>query len=427
MSRTDLAEQSAPPSKLRILTTLVNVTAIAGAIAIILAHLVVPDAAAIPFYGVLVIGYVTGKIILAEIYRARFAREPRRKTGDLSIDVAIAFFNEDPELIRASIRSALAQDDVRVGRVIAVDDGSRSASTAELLTRIFRDEPRVLVIRHETNTGKRHALGVAIDHMISTYAALLDSDTVLDPAALANLLARMDDRTAAVTANIKALNRNDNWLSKLIDARYRNAFMVERAAQSVMGSALCASGVLSVYRSDFLREVKAEWVQQSFLGASVQFGDDRRLTALALRRGRVVIALDALASTQVPTSPLQFIKQQLRWNKSFLRESMLAVKDFGVLSFPGLLSFLELFFWFFYLSTIANVLFLNPVVGAWSILAIWIAYVIAAGLFRNVSLILREPRLVLLAPLYSLLHVVILTPLRLVALFTILDNRWGTR
>ncbi|PRD40360.1 hypothetical protein C5748_27455, partial [Phyllobacterium phragmitis] len=181
-----------------------------------------------------------------------------------SIDVAIAFFNEDPALIEASIGSVLAQDGVQVGRVIAVDDGSRSAETSRHLEDIFRDEPTVLVIRREENTGKRHALGVAFDHMVSSYAALLDSDTVLEPAALANLLARMDDRTAAVTANIKALNRDDNWLSRLIDARYRNAFMVERAAQSVMGAALCASGVLSVYRSDFLRAVKNEWMEQRF-------------------------------------------------------------------------------------------------------------------------------------------------------------------
>lgn len=39
----------------------------------------------------------------------------------------------------------------------------------------------------------------------------------------------------------------------------------------------------------------------------------------------------------------------------------------------------------------------------------------------------REPQLIVLAPLYSLLHVVILTPLRLVALATLLDTRWGTR
>jgi len=36
-------------------------------------------------------------------------------------------------------------------------------------------------------------------------------------------------------------------------------------------------------------------------------------------------------------------------------------------------------------------------------------------------------RLIVLAPLKRLLHVVILTPLRLVALVTLLDTRWGTR
>lgn len=409
------------------LKTVINLAAIAGALFIILAHLVIPHAVAIPLYGILVIGYVTTKIVLAEIYRLQFARKPRRDTRDVSIDVAIAFFNEDPELIGAGITSVLSQQDIVVGRVIAVDDGSGSPQTYRHLQRIFQHEPRVLVIRYESNIGKRRALGTAFEHFVSPLAALMDSDTVLEPTALANLVSPMDDKTAVVTANIKALNRGDNWLTRSIDARYRNAFMIERAAQSAMGAALCASGVLSVYRSEFLRAVQDEWVEQRFLGKPVHFGDDRRLTALALRRGRVIIALDAVASTMVPTNPVHFIKQQLRWNKSFLRESVMAVKDFGVLSFPGLLSFLDLFFWFFYLSTIANILFLSPLVGTWSIVAIWLAYVIAAGFFRNISLIVREPRLVLLAPLYSLAHVLILTPLRLVALVTILDNRWGTR
>ena len=420
-------EQGTRPALSAVLSKLANLVAIAAAAAIILAHLVLPNGLVIPLYGVLVIGYVIGKMVLAEIYRLHVARRVQRDTSGLSIDTAIAFYNEDPHLLEACIRSVLAQQDVQLGRVIAVDDGSKSLSTFNHVKGVFADDPRVLVVRQEEQAGKRHALGLAFDQLAAPYAALLDSDTVLEPRALSHLLAPMDQDTAAVTANIRALNRDVNWLSRMIDARYRNAFMVERAAQSVMGSALCASGVLSVYRSGFLREVKTEWMEQHFLGQTVHFGDDRRLTALALQRGRVVIALDAVASTEVPTNPVQFMKQQLRWNKSFLRESVLAVRDFGVLSFPGLLSFAELFFWFFYLSTIANILIFDPVVGSWSIVAIWFAYVMAAGLFRNVTLILREPRLLLLAPLYSVAHVLILTPLRLVALATIWDNRWGTR
>ncbi|PRD40352.1 hypothetical protein C5748_27495, partial [Phyllobacterium phragmitis] len=120
-----LAEQEPRLSKRTALKTLANFVAITAALAIVFAPLAIPDAVAISFYGVLVIGYVTSKIVLAEVYRAQFARAPRRETSNLSIDVAIAFFNEDPALIEASIGSVLAQDGVQVGRVIAVDDGSR--------------------------------------------------------------------------------------------------------------------------------------------------------------------------------------------------------------------------------------------------------------------------------------------------------------
>ncbi|HCO54116.1 MAG TPA: hypothetical protein DIT93_03750, partial [Pelagibacterium sp.] len=73
-----------------------SLAAVAAAIAIILGHLVLPNRLVIPLYGVLVIGYVTGKIVLAEIYRLRSARRPSSDTTGLSIDTAIAFYNEDP-------------------------------------------------------------------------------------------------------------------------------------------------------------------------------------------------------------------------------------------------------------------------------------------------------------------------------------------
>lgn len=406
--------------------TFFNLLAICIALCLIFLHVLVALPYVVGVYGVLVVSYVVGKIVAAEVYRFRLARTPKLQVVGQRCDVAIAFYNEKPDLLRSSVNSILGQAKIVIGKVVLVDDGSLSPDTADAMRSWFSNDPRVDVVRNEVNRGKRHALGLAIERLESPYVALLDSDTVLEPEALANLIARMYPDIQAVTANIKALNRV-NLLSNLIDARYRNAFMVERSAQSLVKSVLCASGVLTVYRSQFLQEVRHEWESQTYLGKPVQFGDDRRLTALALRRGGAIIAIDSVASTEVPTHPWQFVKQQLRWNKSFLRESVLAVRDFGVLTWVGFFSFMKLFFWFFYLSTIANVVIFDRHLGAWSLGLIWIAYVIASGLFRNISVIIREPRLVLLAPIYSLLHVLLLAPLRLVALATILDTRWGTR
>ena len=396
---------------------------------VILAHFGIGPRLVIPMYGVIVIAYVLQKMLFAELYQQRYQRRAAA-APDVSArtcDVAIAFYNEDPKLLIRSVESCIAQRGITLGKIIVVDDGSVSSDTANAVEAHFSGNPHVMVIRCPENRGKRHALATAIEHASAEFTALLDSDTLLEPDALQRLIEVFADDVAVVTGNVRALNRGTNWLTRLIDARFRNAFLIERAAHSYFGSVLCASGVLSAYRTGFLKKSASTWSSQTFLGQPVQFGDDRRLTGMALATGRAIVATKAIAHTDVPTTLRKFLKQQVRWNKSFIRESLIFVKDFGALHPAGFFSFVEVFFWLFYLSTIANVLFVNRHVGAWSLGFIWLGYVIATGLFRNIGIIWREPKLALLVPLYSLLHVLVLTPLRLYSLATILDTRWGTR
>ena len=51
------------------------------------------------------------------------------------------------------------------------------------------------------------------------------------------------------------------------------------------------------------------------------FGDDRSLTNFVLQNWRVLYAPDAQANTNVPEHLPQFLRQQLRWKKSWLRET----------------------------------------------------------------------------------------------------------
>jgi hyaluronan synthase len=76
--------------------------------------------------------------------------------------------------------------------------------------------------------------------------------------------------------------------------------------------------------ADFLEE----WEFQSFLGRPATFGDDRALTNRILRRHRVVYQSTARAETTAPSSLRVFFRQQLRWKKSWLRESLYLVSYF---------------------------------------------------------------------------------------------------
>lgn len=410
-----------------ILKSLLNVLALLVAVAIFLLDVFLDVRWVIGIYGLLILGYVSFKLLSSELYRRREAAPASIVDEAKECDVAIAFYNEDPQLLVRSVRSILAQRGVKLGNIVVVDDGSRSTQTLTELQKEFATTSNVILVRSEVNEGKRHALARGFRFVRAPHVALVDSDTILEPDALAHMLRRMGPGVNVVTANIRALNAQENWLTKLIDARYRNAFAIERAAQASLRSVLCASGVLSVYRTEVIRSHMGEWVNQRFLGRPVQIGDDRRLTSFALRTGGSVIALDAIAYTLVPNNLKQFLRQQLRWNKSFLRESVLSIKDFGVLRWPGFLSFVELFFWVFFLINTAHAVFFDRTLGIGTLSITWIAYVLTSGILRNITLIYREPRLVFAVPLYSLLHVVVLSPLRLVSLLTIVDTRWGTR
>jgi hyaluronan synthase len=72
-------------------------------------------------------------------------------------------------------------------------------------------------------------------------------------------------------------------------------------------------------------EVLDLWLHQRFLGVTCTYGDDRSLTNFLLKRGyRPLFAPEAKAYTFVPETLRQFMRQQLRWKKSWVRESLKA-------------------------------------------------------------------------------------------------------
>jgi hyaluronan synthase len=65
------------------------------------------------------------------------------------------------------------------------------------------------------------------------------------------------------------------------------------------------------------------WEHQTFLGKPSTFGDDRSLTNCVLRGWKVRYESRAVSHTLVPDNFRQFMTQQLRWKRSWTRESLL--------------------------------------------------------------------------------------------------------
>lgn len=108
--------------------------------------------------------------------------------------------------------------------------------------------------------------------------------------------------------------------------RYYIAFRVMKAAEGLFDAVTCLSGPLSCYRKDIIMKHKDDWLNQSFLGQKATFGDDRAMTNFVLRHHRTTYQDTAVCSTIVPNQYKTFLKQQMRWKRSWLRESLMAGK-----------------------------------------------------------------------------------------------------
>jgi hyaluronan synthase len=154
--------------------------------------------------------------------------------------------------------------------------------------------------------------------------AFVDSDSVLEPEAMTILVQGFhDERVGAICGHADVLNLHDTWLTKMQAVRYFVAFKVVKAAESLFGCVTCCSGCFSAYRREAVLPHLEWWEHQTFLGCESTFGDDRSLTNCVLRDWKVRYESRAVSHTIVPDTFRSFMTQQVRWKRSWTRESLI--------------------------------------------------------------------------------------------------------
>jgi hyaluronan synthase len=273
-------------------------------------------------YGVVVVAYLLSRFVVAMAYRA-----PRDAGHAPKVAIVMPAFNEQAA-IAASLRSLLAVDYAPQDlEIVAIDDGSTDGTLAELRAVAAQAGGRIRVIAFPENRGKRAAMAAGIRATSAEVVAFVDSDSVLEPDALRRLVqAFADRRVGAVCGHADVLNVHETWLTKMQAVRYFVAFRIVKAAESVFGAVTCCSGCFSAYRRDAILPHLEWWEHQRFLGRESTFGDDRSLTNCVLRDWRVVYDAQAVSRTIVPGTLRVFLKQQLRWKRSWTRESTIVAR-----------------------------------------------------------------------------------------------------
>jgi N-acetylglucosaminyltransferase len=369
-----------------------------------------------------------------------------------SVDVVIPTYNEDPKILEACFASLARQTYRGRMRFLVVDDGSSNIDDLLPVYREYQDREgwNILRWRRPQNLGKRQAQNAAIyggpdvvrmlepegagpprrwTGSSAEFILMVDSDTVVKPDGVSWILTPFRDRrVAAVTGDVAILNRTKNWLTELVEDRYRLLFHHERSAQSHFGLVFCCAGPFSAYRRRNLDDVWGRYLETRFWRSVCTFGDDLQLTHLMLEQGcKSIFQPEAKAFTTAPTTLWAYIRQQWRWNRSFYRQfrwilpvlrknrNAYQVVDLFGRTAPHLLL----------AATVGLTLLDLALVGTARLAQDLLA--VGAMVLTSFSAVLWQTRKPSFALLYGLVYVALLVPTRLWALCTLGDSRWGTR
>jgi cellulose synthase/poly-beta-1,6-N-acetylglucosamine synthase-like glycosyltransferase len=251
---------------------------------------------------------------------------------------------DDVDDIELCVRS-ITSGTYRNTELIVVDDGSTDG-TSELLDRLAEELP-VYVVHLDRNVGKKQALVRAAEHAAGDIIAFSDSDCFLAPDALERCVRALitHPELGAVSGHARASNADESFLTRAQDVWYEGQFRVAKAAEAVFGTVTCVSGPLAVFRREAILNYLPAWAGDRFLGGEFRFATDRQLTGYVLcqtwtgkrlkrkfatspfvtdedhpeRLWRVGYVQSAKVWTTVPARVGPFMRQQVRWKKSFIR------------------------------------------------------------------------------------------------------------
>jgi hyaluronan synthase len=270
-------------------------------------------------YSIAVAAFILSRFVVALFYR-----QPLPRGLEPTVSIVITAFNEEDAVLR-TIECCKQVDYPREKlEVVIVDDGSTDG-TGEELDHAKRVWPDLRVVRFDVNRGKREAMAAGARIAHGEVLVYVDSDSFLRPDAVRQIVQGFaDPSVAAVAGHTDVANRRQNALTRMQDVRYYVAFRLLKASESVFGAVTCCPGCFSAYRRECLLPILDRWLAQRFLGVRATFGDDRSLTNFLLRKYKVIYSSAAVATTIVPHEHRKFLRQQLRWKKSWLRECLIA-------------------------------------------------------------------------------------------------------
>lgn len=224
-----------------------------------------------------------------------------------TISVLLPGHNEGDSLVRA-VRG-LAEQTLKPDQIVIVDDGSTD-NMAEIGRRLKAQGLVDVFVSTGLRGGKAAAHNLGIVYCTGDIIVSADIDTSFDRDALERLIEPFGDpRVGAVSGNIGVRNWDANLMTRLQAIMYLSAIGLGRRVNDMLFGLMVASGAFAAFRREAIESVG---------GWTAGPGEDGDISTRLRRTGWVIrFQPDAWALTDVPETLSAFMRQRLRWNRSY--------------------------------------------------------------------------------------------------------------
>lgn len=361
------------------------------------------------------------------------------------VTVQIPSYNEDPDALQMCLRSLFEQTRLP-NRIRVVDDGSKDEyQEAYLRVRnwFFRESAALGIYAtwdRTVNQGKRHAQMHVLADDPGDIFVTLDSDSVLEPKAIAEgIKPFIDPDVMSVAGMVVVWNSKKNFLTMLTCMLYNAFTRGFRSAQSRFGQVMVNSGTLAFYRGHVIRGFKDAYLNETFMGRSMQMNDDSFMTFAAMLKGKTVHQPTSVAFTLVPDKWSHYFNQQLRWMRGTNVRTLWWLRYLSPKKFAWWMPVIENGAFFLSFIIGARVLTDGRITGdaplkfaiTTALFGIALSYIVALRYFiikRSDESLWFTIAVFLLAPVASVWRLLFLRPLMLYAMCTFWKiGKWGTR
>jgi poly-beta-1,6-N-acetyl-D-glucosamine synthase len=365
--------------------------------------------------------YVIGGLVASAL--AVWWRPLRAAASPLTLSVVLVGHNEQRPL-RACVEALAEQTvlaDGGVMQVVVVDDGSTDRMM-EVARELQRERKIDTLLRLEHRSGKSAGVNLALSVCRGDIVIIADIDTTFDRDAFAEMLAYFADPTVgAVSGNLGVRNLSASLMTRVQAIEYAIGFSLGRRIADALGILPIVSGAFGAFRRAAIEQVGRQ---------DVEVGEDADLTMKLRRAGwRIRFAPEANALTIVPETVPSFIAQRLRWDRGLItiwmrkfrgafdpRQStfrllnMLSVVDVLIFQVLMAVAFPAYLIWLYhYFGDFASTIIGATLLGY--------AVINLLAFFAAAAVGLQTPfHLILYLPLYTVVQIMLMRPIRLFAI-----------